>query len=412
MITLLLLQALELGPLVGGLSHEDARIWVKADGPATFAVRWGRREDLSDAKLVQGPKLESATAFAGQLRLQGTAPAALHHYEVLLDGKTPGPRGTFTTPPLPGTKGSLRFAFTSCAGKTGKEAEPAWNDLAGRSFDLHLMLGDNHYADSTDPEKLRAAYASHRAVPSFLTIARRTPTLGIWDDHDYGPDNSDGSTPGKERSLQVFRDYWANPGSGEAENPGIYFRFSWGDVEFFMIDVRYHRTPNKAPEDGTKTMLGRRQLAWLKEAVRMSKATFKVLASGSEWQTNTQPDCWKSFLRERDELFDALKDVTGLLLISGDRHFTGGYQIGGRFLEITTGPVGSKNFPTKNLPEMFLNHGEGKLYTIFELESEASPPRATLEVYRAGEGLIEKRRFTWDEINGAAKLPLLPVPAK
>ena len=98
-----------------------------------------------------------------------------------------------------------------------------------------------------------------------------------------------------------------------------------------------------------------------------------------------------------------------MILLSGDRHFTGGYQINQRVMEITSGPLGSNNYPTPNLPEMFLNHGVGKLYCVFDVDTRSEVPQVILEVHRAGEGLIDRRDFTMDEINGKARLATLPV---
>ena len=50
------------------------------------------------------------------------------------------------------------------------------------------------------------------------------------------------------------------------------------DVQFFMLDNRYHRDPNEAPD--RKTMLGEEQLEWLKDGLVRSRATFKVIANG------------------------------------------------------------------------------------------------------------------------------------
>ena len=135
-------------------------------------------------------------------------------------------------------------------------------------------------------------------------------------------------------------------------HPGIYHKFSPDQVEFFMLDVRYHRSPDKMIDDGIKTMLGERQFAWLKDGLKNSKAKIKIIASGSEWQRSSHADSWASYPREREAFFDFLREekITGILLISGDRHFTGGYQIGCEFIEITAGPLGARNFPTKNLP--------------------------------------------------------------
>ena len=180
-----------------------------------------------------------------------------------------------------------------------------------------------------------------------------------------------------------------------------------------MLDVRYHRSPNAAPDDGTKTMLGERQLAWLKRGLLASKAAVKLLASGSEWQSNGHADSWTSFARERKEVFDfiAANRVEGVVLLSGDRHFSAGYQVRDQLVEVTSGPMGSINYPSPNLPEMFFNFGEGKMYCVFEVDTgggDGRAPALTVEVFRAGEGSVYKRALTWDEVNGRAKIPRLP----
>jgi alkaline phosphatase D len=138
----------------------------------------------------------------------------------------------------------------------------------------------------------------------------------------------------------------------------------------------------------------------------------KVIASGSEWELNGHQDSWTSFPRERDEIFNFLRehDVQGVILLSGDRHFTGAYQIGGRFIEVTSGPLGSRTTNGVNKPDMFLNLVEGTMCSVFDIDTTGSEPQITLEVYRGGFGRIHERKFTWGEINGREKIPTLPLP--
>ena len=191
--------------------------------------------------------------------------------DVLLEGRaqTVAPFPSFTTAPAPGTKGRQRIAFGSCVGESPAEAAAAWGEIAAHcellpdagGFDLFLMLGDNHYGNTTQPAKLRTYYTAHRLSPGWREMSARRPVYAIWDDHDYGPNNSDGTQPGKEDSLRVFREFWANPAAGEPDNPGCYFTFQRGDMQCFMLDGRYHRSPNKMKDGPDKTMFGAKQLA-------------------------------------------------------------------------------------------------------------------------------------------------------
>lgn len=403
---------LECGSMIGHTTPTETRIWVKSSQPAALSVRIGEREDLAESRTIQGPRLETASDHAGHVIVTGLEPARRYFYCVLLDSQPAmvRPYPSFTTAPAQEEKGRVRFAFSSCLGREGFLPGAAWGDLTRTNVDFVLLLGDNHYADSTDPARQRAAYHDHRRHAAWQEIARGTPIYAIWDDHDYGPNDSDGTAKGKEQSLETFKQLWANPAYGEPDNPGIYYKFSWRDVDLFMLDVRYHRDPNRATNLVNKTMLGARQVAWLKRELLASSAPLKFIASGSEWQSHGHLDSWTSFKRERQELFDFIRErnLSGVVLLSGDRHFTGAYQILGRFIEVTAGPMGAKNFPTRNLPEMFLNQGEGKLYCVFDVDTAVAPPRVTLEVYRAGDGLIQTRPFSWDEIEGRTSIAPLP----
>ena len=222
---------LQLGPMVGHTDSGSTRIWVKASSAAQLSLLIGEREDLGDAQRIQGPALEAGTGFMGHVQAGNLLPSRRYFYCPLLNGRRamlqPYPSLT-TAPPEGQSNDRVRVAFISCLGYHGYDSAAAWGDMTRTNFDLLLMLGDNHYANSSDPEVQRAAYFDHRQVAGFKALTSRIPTYAIWDDHDYGPNNSDGTLPGKENSLQTFHEHWPNPTSGRPDNPGIYYRFSRG----------------------------------------------------------------------------------------------------------------------------------------------------------------------------------------
>ena len=405
---------LQLAPMLGHVSSNDARLWIKTTEAVKWSVRVSERADLADARTIEGAALAAASAFTGVALLTELKPATRYFYSVLLDGQpaTSRPWPSFTTAPVEGAKGRVRFAFGSCVGKEPWLDAATWADLDARTpVDLVLLLGDNHYANSPEPEKQRAAFIAHRDHAGFRSLFQRTPMYAVWDDHDFGVNDSDSTQQDKELSLRTFREFFANPGYGEPDNPGVYFKFTRGDIDFFLLDDRYHRSPNKAPNDETKTMLGAKQLAWLKRELVASKAAIKVLAAGGEWQVNGSEDSWRSFQRERKEIFDLLAEheMKNVLLLSGDRHFTAGYQLPEGFIEICSGPIGSPNAPAKIAPGLFSLHDHGKMICVFDLDTAAEPPAVALEIYEAGTGLVESRKFTWDQVTGVAKIPALPA---
>jgi len=394
--------------MLGHVSDGEARVWIQASERCTPSLivddAFGKRIR------VAGPELTDDSAFMGHVAVTGLGTDKTYTYTIALNG-TPlpdGPHGMFRTAVEPGSPLKLRVAFSSCFGRKGVESAPGRKQLmaSGRA-DLFLELGDNHYADSTEPQKQRAAYLSQRGTEAWHACVHSLPTYGIWDDHDYGPNDSDRTAAGKARSLKTYQQVWANPSYGEADNPGIYSTFHRGDVQFFLLDDRYYRDPNSSANVPTKTVFGTKQKAWIKQQLKDSSAKIKIVAMGSEWQLNGHRDSYTSFKTEQKEMLDFFKTQEGIILLSGDRHFTGAYQIRGETLEVTAGPMGSRNFPTKNLPDMFVNHGAGKMFAVLELDTTADVPTVTLEVHRDGKGVIETRAISWDELNGRKRIPPL-----
>jgi alkaline phosphatase D len=232
------------------------------------------------------------------------------------------PHRTKTAPKGPA---DFRIAFGSCCRIQFDPDQRIWNAVRGLEPDMFLWLGDNVYADTDQRGALVDLYGRGRVVERLEPLLRSTPQLATWDDHDFGYNNSDGLNPFKDESLQVFRNFWANPASGEADNAGVYFKQHYGGVDFFVLDGRYHRDPIDKTDDAAKTMLGARQKAWLKRELKASRTPFKVLAIGGGWscaENEKGGDSWGVYLTERNEIFDFIRDegIGGGVCISGDSH--------------------------------------------------------------------------------------------
>jgi alkaline phosphatase D len=390
------------GPMVGHVDDHSARIWCALDERGEVIVRISEDPNLKNAQTITRKDFEM-----GSISIDGLKADTLYYYQIQAHQYSKSDLSHFKTMGPLGESLKLRFLFSSCSGKTGSDEDVAWSDISKMGdVDLILMLGDNHYADSTNPEVITKHYLSHRSIGGFKRATSRIPTYGIWDDHDYGPNNSDGQTKGKEGSLEIFKAHWANPSYGESGNPGIYFTYVIGDIQFIMLDSRYHRTPNQSlgASDPAKTLLGERQLQWLEEALSQSKAKIKIVSCGSNFELQGSNDGFKGFKVEQRKILDLFERTEGVVLLSGDRHFTAGYHIGGKTIEVTSGPLGSGTVNPKKTPDMFFKETEGKMFSVFEIDTRTNPPRLELEVYRAGTGLIRKVDFSWEQINGLERI--------
>lgn len=312
------------GPLVGHVEAESAGLWMYLPDEAEGMVRFWKEGTDGEGRETPLKAFENpATTLPGRAtvaRLSGLVPETRYAYEVLVNGKgNPLWKGGFRTPGPVGEPSAFRMALTSCM-KIG-QPQASWYLLLAQQPDLHLTVGDTHYADTTDPNVQLEHHLRYRREPCVAAVNRQVPTYSMWDDHDYGPNDSDGTAEGKEGSLAGWRQFWVNPGAGTPETPGAFYKFTRGEVEFFVVDGRYHRSPDKAPDDEEKRMLGDAQFEWLMDGLKNSGAKFKVIASGSTLQ-HSKGDGWRIYTFSRHRLFDAIREnkVSGVMYMSGDIH--------------------------------------------------------------------------------------------
>ena len=312
------------GPMVGAVTPVGAAIWMYTPSDARIEVRAKARIFPDDGQRARVEKIPTdRLGVAGQpwkATFGNLKPNTLYDYQVTINGTaSPEHRGSFRTPPPVGAPAKFRLGLTSCM--KIEKPQTSWPLFLEQKPDLHLSLGDTVYSDSTDPRVQWRHHLRYRQTPAFASVIRAMPNYTMWDDHDYGPNNSDGTEPGKEDSLSGWKRVWLNPGAGTQEVPGAFYTFAWGDVEFFVADGRYHRTPNRAADDERKTMLGAAQFDWLIDGLKASKAKFKIVASGSTLE-HSQADGWRVFTHERRRLFDAIKanQIDGVSYFSGSPH--------------------------------------------------------------------------------------------
>jgi alkaline phosphatase D len=199
--------------------------------------------------------------------------------------------------------------------------------MAAARPDLTVWLGDNLYfreVDFDSPWGMAARYAHSRQQSSLQALLRTGSHAAIWDDHDFGPNDSNSSFNLKDASLELFKRYWPNPSFGLPEHPGVFTIARQGDADFFLLDGRWYRDAD-LDSGSAKVMFGATQMRWLKNALLNSTANFKIIASGSPMLDGPTPyESWSHFNDERQGFIDWLtaNKVNGVMFLSGDRHHT------------------------------------------------------------------------------------------
>ncbi len=340
------------GPMLGPITHREATVWVQTVEAAEVQLRYAVTATPSESGAPRALWIETepilvntANDHIATFRLTNLVPGWTYAYHVLVDGEEyhkPYPF-SFTTQPLWQWRTDPP-AFTAVLGSCNYVADEPYDrpgnpyggdyeifeTMAGMGQDLNLWLGDNVYFREVDwwsPEGLAYRHRHDRALPEMQQYLATAPNYAIWDDHDYGPNDSDRSYILKGEALELFGRYWPNPSYGLPDTPGVFYNFLFADVEFFMLDDRYHRTPNRAPEDpNDDTVLGSAQLQWLLDALQASYAPFKVVAMGGQFlNPNEVYETYANLApAERQYILDEIerRDIWGVLFLSGDRHHT------------------------------------------------------------------------------------------
>jgi hypothetical protein len=255
--------------------------------------------------------------------------------------ETRGPVRSFRVLPRAGSGARTTIAVGSCASQFG----PVFDRIAERRPDAFIWQGDLNYPDTLGPlAQTTPAYAG--IWRDFLANPRMGPILGHSlfaaqrDDHDYGIQDANSTN---------LVPWGLAPWEALIERR-LYYRFSAGLADFWVLDQRHHKTDPRAPDTLAKTLLGEEQRSWLLRSLAASRAPFKVICSPctlAPLSANERDGSWAAgFAAERDLLLEHIRGrVSGrTVFITGDTHWTMVYDRDGLF-EARPCPLG---IPTPN----------------------------------------------------------------
>ncbi|MFM7672834.1 MAG: alkaline phosphatase D family protein [Bacteroidota bacterium] len=332
------------GPMLAGVELRDARVWTEVSSDAkSVSVRYGQ----------SGKELTGVVSYVGQLgktfnpitiTLGSLEPNTTYDYIIYVNGKKTDRGGSFTTKELwQWRKPAPDFSFLtgSCSyfneppydrpGRSYGQDSSIFEPMAKEKSAFMLWLGDAWYTREVDYYSewgLWNRASRDRSLGVLQPFWKAMPHYGIWDDHDYGPNNSGKSYELKEASRQVFTSYFPNPSAGQ-NGQGIYTKLSYADADFFLTDDRWWRSEDRVRDsvngqpNPDKRMLGSQQMEWLKEAILASNAVFKFVVMGSQVLNDVSLyDKWTDFPAERQEFLDFIRayKINGVVFITGDRH--------------------------------------------------------------------------------------------
>ena len=306
-------------------------VWARTDRPSRLVVEWATADSFADARRVLGPAALPETGLAARAVLRDLPPGQTIVYRVtFIDLADPKARsvptlGRFRTPAR--ESADVRFCWGGDVAGQGWGIDPnhggmkIFESIRATNPDFFLHSGDHIYADNpilaevklddgstwrnlvTEAtskvaetlDEFRARYRYNRQDEHVRRLAAEVPILAQWDDHEVlnnwypGEILDDPRYAVKSvdllaaRAKQAFVE--AMPTRTITADPDrVYRRVRVGaDVEVFLLDQRTYRGPNstnrQAEDTAATAFLGAEQLAWLRDGLKTSTATWKIVAS-------------------------------------------------------------------------------------------------------------------------------------
>lgn len=313
---------------VGGVSDDSAKVKARIADSTTATLRYSTSPTLTSYSTASGTEgNDEVFTFT----LSGLAADTTYYYGFAGSTVT----GKFRSFPTEGEAASFSIATASCAGEPpdGGSADyigpgntsntPVFAHVVTRDPLMFLHLGDRGYPDisTNNVPAFRDNYNENMQNANQLAMHLAMAVDYVWDDHDFGANNSSGASASKPAAQSVYREHvphWTLP-SGSL----IYHTYVIGRVRFIICDARSERSSHGATDNSSKTVLGATQKQWLKDGLLAATEPLIVVATINPW-IGTGGNSWGIYSTERAELAEYLEDnnlTERVLLLSGDNHF-------------------------------------------------------------------------------------------
>ena len=413
----------------GDVSVGKARLAVGGLGSGDLQVEWSSG---SSGGKVQGTRAVFRSDFTAQAPLDNLPSDSLINYRASI-GKNQID-GTFRTPPRHADQ-TVTFLWGGDVVGQGWGIDPAhggmltFDSMAKEKPHFFIHCGDSIYADDPLPktvekraltwknvmtpakskvaENLTDFYGNYRY--NFLDTHYReffsqVPVIAQWDDHEVLNNwNPTEHTKLAEPASKAFAAYW--PMRLQTNNL-FYRKISYGpNLDVFVLDLRSHRAPNsenRQPKPSTETaLLGRRQLDWLKQGLKSSSATWKVIAGEmpiaplspqyglDSWANGDGPPLGRELELAELLSFGKNQRIQNLIWLAADVHYAAAYHFHPEravwkdflpFWEFIAGPLHAGTFAPTQAPDPTFGPKEVFLGVPRDLPPNR-PPSDNLQFY-------------------------------
>lgn len=349
------------------------RVTPEYEGPVE--VKW---TIATDAQLKNGIKEGTFTTtkesdYTVKVDVTGLEADTYYYYQFEALGKA-SPIGRTKTA-AEAAIDEVKLAVVSCS-----NYEAGYFNAFGKiaeidNLDAVLHLGDyiyeyevGRYGDTTlgrhhlpnkeivELQDYRTRYAQYRLDEDFQRAHQMHPFITIWDDHEITNNayktGAQNHQPEEEGDYDIRKNvarqaYYEWLPVREQQEKQLYRSFDYGNlVDLIMLDERLAgRSPQVDSitqpefESEDRSMLGKEQLAWFKEQLINSDATWKVIGnqvifskldiSALGWRGVINTDAWDGYPAEQNDIINFIKtnQVENVVFVTGDTHRAWAFEV-------------------------------------------------------------------------------------
>jgi phosphodiesterase/alkaline phosphatase D-like protein len=357
----------QLGPIAGAVTETSAVILIKTySSDQEVIIELFTQDDVENTIYSEAIITEEENYNYVKIPVNDLMPNTTYYYRAIVDEFPSRKWNSFQTFPED-KEYSFSFGFGSCQQSSwGKPDPEIFPVIANDTLRFFIQLGDWTYPDTTEKkygyrfnEKMNLLEKSYQSkysnnYPFVAEVLSQMSVVYTYDDHDFAANNSDGSDPAKGNSIWAYKTFFPHY---ELKNPdnGIWQSFTFGDVEFFVLDMRAQRNTGNDAFDENKNfnpppghsilagydISGMNQKEWFFEALKKSTAKWKVIVSSvlfnpayaktTEldslpgdlwWFPSDAADKWAGYPEDVNALLNTIisNSIKNVFVISGDTH--------------------------------------------------------------------------------------------
>lgn len=332
---------MEQGIQFGDLAPGRTIVWSRTDRSARMMVEYAFNEQFDDSRIIRGPYALESTDFTARQDLVGLPQGSDVFVKVWFEDltnthiKSEPVIGHFHTI---GKRDNIRFVWGGDTAGQGWGINESFGGMkiyeTMRQVEPQFFIhsGDNVYSDGPIPpskpaengrmwtnivtpevskvaetlDEFRGRYKYNLLDDNLRRFNAEVPQIWQWDDHEVVNNWSDAKDLSADsrytvkdvplliaRATKAFHEYAPLRPHDAEESERIYRKLSsygklrklsYGKLlDVFVIDMRSYRGPNtnnlQIQEGADTAFLGETQLDWLKNELKRSRATWKVISA-------------------------------------------------------------------------------------------------------------------------------------